>query len=93
MKEFLEDKFLSDIKEYDNPTNWLNKAYVSTAVSVKAIDTIIDKLEDLGKINIEGEAGTGWVIVSWEEIVIHIFSEEMRKYYRLDELWENTERQ
>jgi ribosome-associated protein len=39
--------------------------------------------------NIEGESRDGWLVVDLEDIVIHIFSPELRSYYKLEQLWAN----
>lgn len=36
---------------------------------------------------VEGTTDTGWIILDYGDIVIHIFSEEQRDYYRLERLW------
>lgn len=38
-------------------------------------------------VNIEGESRDGWMVADLEDIVVHIFSPEMRNYYKLEQLW------
>jgi len=50
------------------------------------LETAKHKLEMLGKK--EGQAGSGWVLVDFGDIVVHLFSPDQRDYYRLEQLWE-----
>ena len=35
----------------------------------------------------QGEAREGWVIVDYGDVVVHLFSPDMRERYDLEELW------
>jgi ribosome-associated protein len=36
---------------------------------------------------IEGKPDDGWVLLDMGDIVVHLFDAERRKYYDLEELW------
>jgi ribosome-associated protein len=36
---------------------------------------------------LEGEASSGWVLIDYGDVILHLFSQSMRDYYQLDELW------
>jgi ribosome-associated protein len=39
------------------------------------------------KGRIEGEAREGWLVLDFGDVVVHLFSPDMREYYDLEELW------
>jgi len=38
----------------------------------------------------EGSVDSGWLLLDYGDVIVHIFSEEERDYYRLDELWRDA---
>jgi ribosome-associated protein len=39
---------------------------------------------------IEGTAESGWILMDYDDVVIHVFNSVQRDYYRLDRLWSKT---
>jgi ribosome-associated protein len=35
----------------------------------------------------EGTVDSGWMLIDFGDVVVHVFAPEEREYYRLDELW------
>ena len=57
---------------------------------IQAIADAID--EQLGKqganlLHREGEAETGWLLLDFGDVIVHIFGPKEREYYRLERLW------
>lgn len=40
----------------------------------------------------EGTEESGWIIVNLDGVMVHIFNRQMRDYYSLEHLWEDTGR-
>lgn len=56
------------------------------------IDDLEKKLKALGKtpLGVDGEAGSGWVLMDYGDVIIHIFDAGTRDFYDLEDLWSNA---
>jgi ribosome-associated protein len=51
-------------------------------------DSVKQGLKKFGKaIDIEGLKEGNWVVIDYGDVIVHVFKEELRRYYDLDELW------
>ncbi len=60
---------------------------------VKAIAEAVDeKLKEIGErpLFIEGLNEGTWVLIDCGDVAVHIFQEQTRRYYRLEELWSHA---
>lgn len=48
--------------------------------------------EDVGRSprRREGERDTGWMLLDYGDIVVHVFTEEQRRFYDLERLWSDA---
>jgi len=37
--------------------------------------------------SVEGNASSGWVLIDYGDVILHLFSPTLRDYYRLEDLW------
>jgi ribosome-associated protein len=85
-----EDILLLDIHEISDLTDYFVICSGSSDRMLQALaDAVKDSIHqafDL-KGRIEGEALDGWILVDFGGVIVHLFSQERRDYYRLEELW------
>jgi ribosome-associated protein len=57
---------------------------------LKAID---EELVSAGAPNprIEGSPETGWILLDFEDVIVHLFAPEQREFYRLERLWRQAQ--
>ncbi len=39
----------------------------------------------------EGAAETGWILLDYGDIVVHLFTEDQRDFYRLEDVWSEAQ--
>ncbi len=57
---------------------------------VKTIsDAIRDELKEEGSrpLHAEGQAESGWLLLDYGDVLMHVFLEDTRAYYALERLW------
>ncbi len=66
-------------------------ATATSSTHVKALaDAVEEKLTEAGfePDHVEGKA-TGWILLDYLGVVIHIFTRDTRDYYNLDRMWDD----
>ncbi len=51
--------------------------------------TLTDELgeRDVHPLHIEGEPVSGWILLDYNDVMVHIFDEELRSFYNLEDRW------
>jgi len=91
----LEDKKAGDLRVIDvsglsSITDYLVVASATSEPHVRALRVELEKVLDSQKTHIVGvETATesGWTVMDAFDVMIHIFTPEMRSRYRLEHLW------
>jgi ribosome-associated protein len=53
---------------------------------------VIEELEREGEhaLHVEGSPSSGWVLIDYGAIIVHVFAPEERQFYRLERLWQDS---
>ena len=89
------EKKAADIRGYDvRGLTFLADAFVMCTTAsppqMKAVmNAVHDGMKQAGKVPLhrEGEFTSGWVLLDYGNVILHIFREEARAFYDLDALW------
>jgi ribosomal silencing factor RsfS len=47
----------------------------------------LKKENDILPLGVEGKNNNSWILIDYEDVIVHIFSGDARDYYTLDSLW------
>jgi ribosome-associated protein len=86
-----EDIMILDLVEVCSFTDYFVLCTGSTERMLAALaDTVrstLKKRNGLGVMKIEGDAQSGWILLDYGNVIVHLFSQDLREYYNLEELW------
>lgn len=89
-----EDVLLLDIRDISILADYF---VIGSAVSKRQtkamVNGIIDETKkdfDTKPLRVEGEPESGWVLMDYGAVVVHLFAPEARDYYDLEGFWEDA---
>lgn len=92
----LEEKKATDILALDiSEISTLADYFVlASAENVRQLDALEDAVEEDVRleVNKEGESSSGWILMDYRDIVVHLFTKEQRAFYDLEKIWSDAKR-
>lgn len=86
-----EDILLLDLQDVSTFTDFF---VICTCVSERTLHALGDEVIRRVKTSqladaprVEGEPSSGWVLIDYGGVILHLFTQARRDYYRLEELW------
>lgn len=95
IKEVLENKKGIDVTalKLDALTSVADSFVISSGTSAPHVKALCDEVEEkmsekgIDPLRIEGYRTAKWILMDYGDVIVHIFSEEARKFYSLEWLW------
>jgi len=96
--DILSDRQAEDIVQIDisKVSTFADYFVIATANNVRQMNALIDTLErEMKQRGVEmgpqeGEPDSGWVLLDFEAVIVHLFSPEQRAFYNLEGLWSRS---
>jgi ribosome-associated protein len=66
---------------------------VATGTSPRQMRSVCDEIADMGEkvsytpLASNGTEGETWMLIDFVDVVVHVFSQDARQFYDLDNLW------
>jgi ribosome-associated protein len=79
-----------DVRKTSPVTDYYMVASGATAAQLKAMASAVTKeIKHAGAFvpRVSGEPDDGWMVIDLFDVVIHVFQDEVRNYYSIEELW------
>ena len=96
--KILDDKKGMDIKVLDitELTTMANYFVICTGTSSPHIKALSDELDEklsekgISFLSKEGFQTANWVLMDYDNVIVHIFNEETREFYSIENLWSDA---
>jgi ribosome-associated protein len=85
-----EDVLLLDIQPVSTIADYFVVCSGASDRQVEAIhEHVVSTLKKKGTrpLHTEGDGASGWVLIDYGAVIVHIFLPELREYYALEQLW------
>jgi ribosome-associated protein len=96
--DILDDRKANDVKvlHVEKKTVIADYFVLCTGNSSTQVKALADEVEykttlrGKAPTNVEGKDNTAWIILDYDNVIVHVFSREAREYYNLDKLYSGT---
>jgi ribosome-associated protein len=91
--KFGEDVLLMDIRSVSTIADYFVICSGTSERQLQALyDAVRTGLEELGTrlFHAEGTAASGWMLMDYGNVIVHVLSPPTRHYYNLEQLWKDA---
>jgi len=97
IKEWIDDKqgVNTEVIDVSDITSLADVFIITSGSSDRAVQAIADNIEEKAKeighiiVHKEGRQGGRWILLDFNNIIVHVFHQEEREFYNLERLWKD----
>lgn len=84
--------------DLDGKTDIADAMVVASGRSARHVgamaEKVVKRLKEAGMVRakLEGAPACDWVLIDAEDVIVHLFRPEVRKFYNLERIWSETAR-
>jgi len=86
-----ENILLLDIRGLTQLTDYFVLCSGTSDRQIRALESSVEEeikeSMNVSPLHVEGEPSSGWVLMDYGAVVVHLFTPEVREYYDLETLW------
>lgn len=90
------DPLILDLSKISGPSDYFLICSVQSEPQLKAVANQIEQAlrdeHDIRPYAMDGTPASGWIVIDYGDLLIHLFHESRREYYRLEDLWSDARR-
>lgn len=89
------DVLILNMQEASLMADYFILASANNSRQTKALANYVDEYmtqKDLEALRVEGKGQGSWLLIDYGDLVVHLFTDEMRSYYDLERLWKDADR-
>lgn len=86
------------VYDYSSENPWVDTMIVASINNIRTTHAIADEIYDVMRkeyqqdVKLESAKESKWVLIDIGNTVVHLFVEEERQFYNVDELWKNVKK-
>lgn len=89
-----EDILLIDMRQSAAIFDWFVLVSAASSRMVNAVSNGVQrglsKEKRISPLHIEGKGNPNWVLLDYEDVVVHVFYRDIREFYGLERLWSDA---
>ena len=62
-----------------------------SAENARQLEALKDAVQ-LANRKAEGESSSGWILLDYKDVIVHIFDKDTRSFYNLEKIWSDAKR-